>query len=93
MILSFGDWETEKIWNGERSLRLPQHIQIRARRKLRILNNVTDLGDLRIPPSNPFEKLSGDLDAFYRIRINRQWRIIFVWHNKNILNVSIVDYH
>ncbi len=93
MILSFNSKETEKIWNGERSDKLPGEIQEIARRKLRLLNNSQNIADLRIPPSNRLEKLSGNLKDNYSIRINDQWRIIFTWHNGNASQVEIVDYH
>ena len=93
MILSFGTKETEKIWNGVRVKALPIEIQETARRKLRMLNNSQDVADLRIPPANRLEKLSGDRKGFYSIRINDQWRIIFIWENGNASEVAIVDYH
>ncbi len=93
MIVSFRTKETQKIWNGEVSKKLPREIQEIARRKLRMLNNSTDVADLRIPPANRLEKLKGDLREFYSIRINNQWRIIFRWENGNALEVEILDYH
>ena len=93
MIKSFGDKETEKIWEGIRSKKLPNEIQNNARRKLRMLNNAQNISDLRIPPSNHLEKLSGNLSEFYSIRINKQWRIIFIWSNDNAFEVEIMDYH
>jgi len=93
MITSFGSKETEKIWNGTRSRKLPNEIQEIARRKLRMLNNSIDVTDLKIPPSNRLEKLSGNLKDFYSIRINKKWRIIFNWNNGNTSNVEIIDYH
>ena len=93
MIISFGNSETESIWNGERLKKLPKEIQEIGRRKLRMLNNSIDLADLRIPPSNRLEKLSGKLKGFYSIRINDQWRIIFKWNAGNASEVKIVDYH
>lgn len=93
MIASFGNSETEKIWNGERVKNLPKEIQDVGRRKLRMLNNSVNLVDLRIPPSNRLEKLSGNLKNFYSIRINDQWRIIFKWNAGNAFEVEIVDYH
>jgi proteic killer suppression protein len=72
MIISFGNSESEKVWNGERVKKLPIEIQI-GRRKLRILNNSVDIADLRIPPANRVEQLSGNLKNFYSIRINDQW--------------------
>jgi proteic killer suppression protein len=93
MIKSFGSKETEKIWNGERSKKLPNEIQNIARRKLRMINNSQDLQDLRIPPSNRQEKLGGNLKEFYSIRVNKQWRIIFKWENGNCFEIEITDYH
>ena len=93
MIVSFGSKQTEQIWNGFRVKKMPIEIQNPGRRKLRMLNNSQDIADLRIPPSNRLEKLSGNLKAFYSIRINNQWRIIFKWHKGNASEVEIVDYH
>jgi len=93
MIISFGSKETEKIWNGERVAKLPMEIQTIGRRKLRMLNNSQNIADLRIPPSNRLEKLSGNLKDFHSIRINDQWRIIFQWNNGQALKVEIIDYH
>jgi len=93
MIISFGDKETKKIWEGERVKSLATDIQETARRKLRMLNNSQDLTDLLIPPSNRLEKLKGNLKEFYSIRINNQWRIIFKWNNGNVEKVEIIDYH
>lgn len=93
MIISFGNSDTEKIWNGIRVKKLPMEIQNIGRRKLRMLNNSVDLADLRIPPSNRLEKLSGKLREFYSIRINDQWRIIFKWNSGNAFLVEIIDYH
>ncbi|CAM3594181.1 type II toxin-antitoxin system RelE/ParE family toxin [Flavobacterium chungbukense] len=93
MIISFGSKETEKIWNGIAVKKPSIEIQQIGRRKLRMLHNSQNLTDLRIPPSNRLEKLSGNLKEFYSIRINNQWRIIFIWENGNASNVEIVDYH
>ena len=93
MILSFGDKDTESIWKGIRVKNLPIEIQNVGRRKLRMLNNSQTISDLRIPPSNRLEKLSGKLDEFYSIRINDQWRIIFKWIDGQSEKVKIVDYH
>lgn len=93
MIVSFGNKETEKIWNGIVSKKLPREIQEIARRKLRMINNSIDIVDLRIPPANRLEKLKGNLKEFYSIRINNQWRIIFKWKNGNAFDIEIVDYH
>ena len=93
MIKDFADKETEKIWNNEVSKKLPKEIQKVARRKLRILNNARSLIDLRIPPNNQLEALKGDRKGQYGIRINKQWRICFIWKENNAYRVEIVDYH
>lgn len=93
MLTSFGDKNTKKIWEGEKVKGLSTEIQEMARRKLRMLNNSQDLNDLQIPPSNRLEKLKGNFKEFYSIRINNQWRIIFIWNNGNADEVEIIDYH
>ncbi len=93
MIRSFRDRETEKIFNRQRSRKLPSDIQQISLRKLRMLNRSQSLQDLRVPPSNRLEKLSGDRQDQYSIRINKQWRICFIWQNSDAYNVEIVDYH
>ncbi len=93
MIKGFGGKETEKIWEGIQSKKLPAEIQNTARRKLRMINNAQNINDLRIPPANHLEKLSGNLAGFYSIRINNQWRLIFKWENNDASEVEIVDYH
>lgn len=93
MIISFGNKNTKKVWEGERVKGLSTEIQEIARRKLRMLNNSQDLIDLQVPPSNRLEKLSGNLKEFYSIRINNQLRIIFKWNNRNADQVEIIDYH
>lgn len=93
MIISFGSKETDKIWNGERVKNLPLEIQAIGRRKLRMLNNSENLKDLRIPPSNKLEKLSGPIHNLYSIRINDQWRITFRWVDGIASEVKIIDYH
>lgn len=93
MILTFGDKNTELIWQGLRVKNLPLEIQNVGRRKLRMLNNSQTINDLRIPPSNRLEKLGGNLDGFYSIRVNDQWRIIFRWIEGQSEEVQIIDYH
>jgi proteic killer suppression protein len=93
MILSFADAETELIWNGRRSRRLPGDIQLVALRKLRLLNQSRVLADLKVPPGNRLEALRGNRSGQYSIRINDQWRICFVWNANGASNVEIVDYH
>ncbi len=93
MIKNFGDNESEKIWKGIRSKKLPNEIQDAARRKLRMINNASDVNDLRIPPANRLEKLKGNLQDYFSIRVNNQWRIIFKWINNDAYDITIVDYH
>ena len=93
MIKSFRGKETEKIWLGLRSKRLPQDIQQIARRKLRMISNARSLNDLRVPPANRLEALRGKRVGQHSIRVNDQWRICFLWNEGDALNVEIVDYH
>ena len=93
MIRNFSDREAKKIFRREFSRRLPQDIQQRAFRKLRMLNRAESLDDLRIPPNNRLERLHGQREGQYSIRINRQWRICFEWQNGDAFEVEIVDYH
>lgn len=93
MIKSFGDKNTEKMWNGEIIKRIPLEIQSAARRKLRMLNNSQSLLDLKIPPSNMLEKLKGKRKEYYSIRVNIQYRIIFKWTENNTEKVTFTDYH
>ena len=93
MIRSFADKETERIWNGDLSRRIPNQIQALARRKLRMLNAAQRLDDLRIPPANRLEAMKGKRTGQYSIRINDQWRICFLWHEGQCDEVEIVDYH
>ena len=93
MIRTFKDTETEKIFNRERSRKLPHDIQQVALRKLRMLHRSRILNDLRVPPGNQLEKLRGERLGQYSIRINDQWRICFVWENGDAYDVEIVDYH
>ena len=93
MIKSFNSRETEKIWYGEISKRLPIQIQNIARRKLRMLNNSCKIMEIRIPPSNRLEALQGKRKGQYSIRINIKWRICFNWENGDCYNVEIIDYH
>lgn len=92
MIRSFADRETEKIYAGETSSKLPRNIQGRAMRKLWMLDSATQLEDLRRPPGNRLEKLSGDRAGQHSIRINDRWRICFVWDDGPV-GVEITDYH
>lgn len=93
MIHSFADKETERVFRGERSRKLPPDIQNTARRKLRQLNRVRQLQELRIPAGNRFEQLKGFTPLRYSLRINDQWRITFAWLNGDAHDVLIEDYH
>jgi proteic killer suppression protein len=93
VIKSFQEKETEKIFHRKRSRKLPHDIQQTALRKLRMLNRSQNIRDLRVPPSNRLEKLSGDRAGQYSIRINDQWRICFIWRDGDVHEVEIVDYH
>ena len=93
MIKSFGDSETEKVWNGQKSKKLPPDIHKREFAKLLIIHSAESEEDLKIPPGNKFEHLSGNLKDFCSIRINDQWRIQFKFQNNEAYEVQIVDYH
>ena len=93
MIKSFKDGEAEAVFHRQRSRKLPPDIQQVALRKLRMLNNAQNLKDLRIPPANRLEKLTGIRTGQYSIRINDQWRVCFEWQGGNAFNVEITDYH
>ena len=93
MIGSFKDKETERIWQGQVSRGLPREIQDRALRKLRQLDASRSLDDMRNPPGNRLESLTGDRAGQMGIRINDQWRICFVWREGDAIDVEIVDYH
>ncbi len=93
MIKTFKDEETQRVFNRERSKKLPPDIQQVALRKLRMLNNAFTITDLRIPPANRLEKLTGDRSGQYSIRINDQWRICFEWKSDNAYGVEIANYH
>lgn len=93
MITAFHDDSTETIWNGQFAQRIPNQIQAVARRKLRMIDSAQQLEDLRVPPGNRLEALSGDRIGQYSIRINDQWRVCFVWNNGNAEHVEICDYH
>lgn len=93
MIRTFASGESERIWLGERSRKLPPDIQQTARRKLRQLNRVARPAELREPRGNGFEELKGDRKGTYSIRINDQWRITFRWSDGGADDVRIEDYH
>lgn len=93
MIRSFRDTKTEKVFLRERSRRLPPDVQRRAHRKLLLVDAAEGLRDLRVPPGNRLERLSGDRDGQHSIRINDQWRICFRWDRGDAYDVEIADYH
>ena len=93
MIKSFRDRDTERLFHRERVKRLGADVQRTALRKLRMLDAATALDDLRVPPANRLEKLKGGRAGQYSIRVNRQWRVCFVWRSGDAHDVEIVDYH
>jgi proteic killer suppression protein len=93
MIASFRDPETERLWQSGRSRRLPPDLHRRAFKKLAILNAALTLDNLKIPPSNHLEALSGNRVGQHSIRINDQYRVCFMWRDSNAFEVGIVDYH
>ena len=93
MIRGFRGRETGRLFLGQRSALLPTSLQRTAQRKLAMLDAAEDLRDLSIPPGNRLEKLSGDREGQYSIRINERWRICFHWDDGGAYDVEIVDYH
>ena len=93
MIESFASAETEKVFHGQVSRKLPRDIQRTARRKLVYLQDAEDLQDLLAPPGNRLERLTGERKGQYSIRVNDQWRICFRWERGHAVDVEIVDYH
>jgi len=93
VIRNFKCRETEKIWNGEVSRKMPNEIHAVARRKLRMIAAASLVETLRVPPANKLKKLAGEREGQYSIRINNQWRICFKWSNTQAYDVEIVDYH
>jgi len=93
VIRSFADAETKKVFERQRSRRLPPDVQRRAHRKLLLLDAAAALNDLRIPPGNRLERLAGDRAGQHSIRINDQWRVCFRWDRGDAHDVEIADYH
>jgi proteic killer suppression protein len=93
MINSFGDKDTESLFNRVKIKKLPLDIQQRVRTKLLIIHFAVDENDLKTPPGNHFEKLKGSRKGQCSIRINDQWRVVFKWLDGNAYDVSIMDYH
>jgi toxin HigB-1 len=92
MIKTFRCKDTEALFNRQRCPRF-QPIESAASRKLTMLNNAQSLQDLRVPPGNRLEELHGDRQGQHSIRINDQWRVCFVWRERDAYEVEIVDYH
>ena len=93
MIRSFADSQTEKVFERQRARRLPSDVQRRAHRKLLLIDAAEVLKDLRVPPGNRLERLSGGRAGQLSIRINDQWRICFRWERGSVYDVEITDYH
>ncbi|MBA3426882.1 MAG: type II toxin-antitoxin system RelE/ParE family toxin [Rubrobacter sp.] len=93
MIRSFQDKETRRIWERRHSRAVPSNLQRKALRKLVEVNNAEDLNDLRVPPGNRLEKLSGDREGQHSIRINDRYRVCFEWGEGDAHQVEVVDYH
>jgi toxin HigB-1 len=92
MIRTFRCKDTEALFNRQQVPRF-RSIENVARRKLTMLNNAQSLQDLRVPPGNRLERLGGDRAGQHSIRVNDQWRICFVWRDRDAYVVEIVDYH
>jgi proteic killer suppression protein len=96
MIVSFGDEATADLYHNRQTSRVrrfPHDILSRAIRKLDVLNAAHRLIDLRSPPGNRLEALSGDWDGYHSIRVNQQWRLVFRWQENNAHDVQLIDYH
>jgi proteic killer suppression protein len=93
MIRTFRDKETEQLFQRQSSRRFPANLHQAMWRKLAILNAAERLDDLRVPPGNRLEKLSGDRTGQHSIRVNDQWRICFEWREGDAYKVEITDYH
>ena len=93
MIVTFGDRDTEALFQRRRPKRIDPRVQSAALRKLRYLNHALALNDLRVPPGNRLEALTGDRSGQHSIRVNDQWRIVFTWRAGHAYDVTIVDYH
>ena len=93
MIETFANKETERLWHGRSSRKLPPDIQRRALAKLAMIDAAESIDDLKVPPSNRLHALSGDRVGQHSVSINAQWRICFRWKGGNACDVEIVDYH
>ena len=93
MIRSFADKATQRVWREEYVRALDRSLQRAVLRKLELLHAAADVEDLRIPPGNRLERLTGDRRGQYSIRVNTQWRLCFTWHEGGADDVELVDYH
>lgn len=93
MIRSFADKATQRVWHEEYVRALDRSLQRAVLRKLELLHAAADVEDLRIPPGNRLERLTGDRRGQYSIRVNAQWRLCFTWHEGGADDVELVDYH
>jgi proteic killer suppression protein len=93
VIISFGDKETEALFTEGACRRIDSRVQRVARKKLLVLDAASGLDDLRVPPGNRLEALKGDLAGSHSIRVNNQWRIVFVWRGGQAHDVRVQDYH
>jgi len=93
MIRSFATTETEKLFRRQHVPKFPAELRRIAQRKLLMLDAAERIDDLRVPPGNRLEKLTGDRKGQYSIRINDQWRICFRWSDGDVYDVEVVDYH
>ena len=93
MIRGFRDTETERLFRRERGSKLSRPLQRAALRKLLLLDAAESLDDLRVPPGNRLEKLAGDREGQYSIRVNDQYRVCFRWEGSEAHDVEVVDYH
>ena len=93
MIKSFADKETQALWMGKFSKKIPPELQKKAQMKLGMLNNIKEIKELKVPPSNKLHSLDGDRKGQFAISINDQWRVCFSFHAGDAFDVEIVDYH
>ncbi|MCP5047063.1 MAG: hypothetical protein GY940_07810 [bacterium] len=96
MIKNFADKRTRDVFDGTNSRysrKLPRKLHPNAQRLLDQINAAPSVNFLRVPPSNRLEKLSGNFEGFWSLRINVQWRVIFRWENNDAFDVRIIDYH
>jgi len=93
VILTFRDGRTEQVWHREHVRNFSLTLQRSALRKLLMIDAAETIGDLRCPPGNHLEKLVGDREGQWSIRINEQWRVCFSWTDAGATNVEVVDFH